>query len=91
LGRALGWPLVGFTIWHLAPQLLLPPRRGRAQFLAAAGLVGAASARVAWRTRGLRWTLLAHLLTDACGVRPTLYRLGRLDPEGREKTSDHRR
>src|ERR671923_70617 len=29
-----GWPWVGFTIWHLAPQLILGPRRGRAQFLA---------------------------------------------------------
>lgn len=74
-----GWPWVGFTIWHLAPQLILAPRRGRARFLAGAGLVGAASARVAWRTRGLRWVLLAHVLTDACGVRAALYRLGRIN------------
>jgi len=73
------WPWVGFTLWHLAPQLILPSRRGRAQFLAGAGLVGAASARVAWRARGLRWTLPGHILTDACGVHAALYRLGRLD------------
>ena len=79
--RAVGWPLVGFTLWHLAPQLILPPRRGRAQFLVGAGLVGATSARVAWTTRGLRWTLAAHVLTDACGVRATLYRLGRPDAD----------
>jgi membrane protease YdiL (CAAX protease family) len=79
--RGAGWPWIGFTIWHLAPQIILPSRRGRAQFLVGAGLVGAASARVAWKTRRLRWTLLAHVLTDACGVRATLYRLGRPDPD----------
>ena len=79
--RAAGWPWVGFTIWHLAPQLILPPRRGRPQFLVGAALVGAASARTAWRTRGLRWTLLAHILTDACGVRAGRFRLGRPDED----------
>jgi membrane protease YdiL (CAAX protease family) len=73
------WPWAGFTVWHLAPQMILPSRRGRAPFLAGAGLVGAASARVAWRTRGLRWTLLVHLVTDACGVQAARYRLGRVD------------
>ena len=74
--RGAGWPWVGFTIWHLAPQLILPSRRGRARFLAGAGLVGAAAARVAWKTGGLRWTLPAHVLTDACGVQATLYGWG---------------
>jgi membrane protease YdiL (CAAX protease family) len=78
--RGAAWPCIGFTVWHLAPQIILPSRRGRAQFLVGAGLVGAASARVAWKTRGLRWTLPAHVLTDACGVRATLYRLGHPDP-----------
>jgi hypothetical protein len=27
------WPWVGFTLWHLAPQLVFPTRRGRAGFL----------------------------------------------------------
>jgi len=79
--RGAAWPWIGFTVWHLAPQVILPSRRGRAQFLVGAGLVGAASARVAWTTRSLRWTLLAHVLTDACGVRATLYRLGRRDAD----------
>ena len=74
--RGAVWPWAGFTLWHLAPQLVLPSPRGRVQFLAGAALVGAASARVAWRTRGLRWTLAPHVLTDACGVRVALFRLG---------------
>jgi hypothetical protein len=76
LWRGAVWPWAGFTLWHLAPQLVLPSPRGRARFLAGAALVGAAAARIAWRTRGLRWTLASHVLTDACGVRVALFRLG---------------
>jgi hypothetical protein len=77
--RGAVWPWVGFTLWHLAPQIVFPSRHGRAGFLGGAALVGAASARVAWTTRGLRWTLVPHILTDACGVRAALFRLGRAD------------
>ncbi|SMO81101.1 hypothetical protein SAMN06273567_104393 [Geodermatophilus aquaeductus] len=37
------WPLTGFTVWHLAPQLVLPSSRGRAGFLLGAAVVGGAS------------------------------------------------
>lgn len=71
------WPLAGFTAWHLAPQLVYPSPRGRAGFLLGAGVVGAASTTVAWRTRGLRAVLLPHVLTDACGVQAARFWLGR--------------
>jgi membrane protease YdiL (CAAX protease family) len=71
------WPLAGFTLWHLAPQIVLPSRRGRAAFIAGAGAVGAVSALVTWRTGGVRGTLLPHALTDACGVTAARFRLGR--------------
>jgi hypothetical protein len=71
------WPLAGFTVWHLAPQLVFPSPRGRGEFLLGAALVGAASTAVAWRTRGLRAVLLPHLLTDACGVQAARFWLGR--------------
>ena len=73
------WPWAGFTLWHLAPQMVFPSRHGRIGFLGGAALVGAASARVTWKSRGLRWTLGPHILTDACGVRAALLRLGRTD------------
>lgn len=76
--RGAVWPWAGFTLWHLAPQVILPSRHGRAKFLAGAALVGAASGRMAWRTRGLRWTVVPHVLADASGVRAALFRLGRL-------------
>jgi Type II CAAX prenyl endopeptidase Rce1-like len=71
------WPLAGFTVWHLAPQLIYPSPRGRAWFLLGAAVVGTASTTVAWRTRGLRAVLLPHVLTDACGVQAARYWLGR--------------
>jgi membrane protease YdiL (CAAX protease family) len=73
------WPLAGFTAWHIAPQIVLPSRLGRGRFLAGAAMVGAASALVAWRTRGLRATVLPHLATDACGVTAARFRLGLTD------------
>ena len=69
--------LTGFTLWHLAPQIILPSSRGRTAFLLGAAVVGAASTATAWRTGGLRAVLLPHVLTDACGVRPARFRLGR--------------
>ncbi|MGY1781954.1 CPBP family intramembrane glutamic endopeptidase [Geodermatophilus sp. SYSU D01036] len=77
VARGALWPLAGFTVWHLAPQLILPSSRGRARFLLGAAVVGAASTTVAWRTGGVRAVLLPHVLTDACGVRVARFWLGR--------------
>jgi len=71
------WPWLGFTLWHVAPQTILPSAQGRWRFVAGAGLVGLASAVVARRTRGLRYVVVPHVLTDACGVTAARFRLGR--------------
>ena len=70
------WPLVGFSIWHLAPQLILPSRLGKARFTAGAATVGAVSAFTVWRRRRLRPVLWSHLATDAMGVTAARFRLG---------------
>jgi membrane protease YdiL (CAAX protease family) len=75
-GRGAVWPLLGFTAWHLAPQLVLPSSRGRLPFLAGAALVGAVATLVSRRTRGLLVPVVAHVVTDACGVRAARFRLG---------------
>jgi membrane protease YdiL (CAAX protease family) len=85
------WPLAGFTLWHLAPQTVRPSPRGRLSFLAGAAAVGAAATVSARRSGGLRYVLLPHLLSDACGVRTARFWLtadeqapqrgGRLDVE----------
>ena len=74
--RGAVWPLAGFSLWHLAPQIVLPSRMGRWQFVLGAGVVGSASAASAWRSKGLRNCLLPHIATDACGVTAARFRLG---------------
>ncbi|HTY33572.1 CPBP family intramembrane glutamic endopeptidase [Mycobacterium sp.] len=74
---AMLWSLVGFSVWHLAPQLILPSAAGRCRFVAGAAVVGTASTIVARRSRGLRSVVVAHFLTDACGVTAARFRLGR--------------
>lgn len=73
--RGAAWPLLGFALWHLAPQIVLPSRIGRLPFVVGAAAVGAASTAAAWHGHGLRHVLLPHTLTDACGVTPARFRL----------------
>ncbi|HEY3439088.1 MAG TPA: CPBP family intramembrane glutamic endopeptidase [Actinotalea sp.] len=75
--RGSAWPLVGFSLWHLAPQTILPSRHGRWQLVAGAAFVGLSSTVVAHRTGGLWHTLAPHIATDACGVAAAEFRLGR--------------
>jgi membrane protease YdiL (CAAX protease family) len=75
--RGLLWPLVGFSLWHLAPQMILPSRLGRWPFLLGAALVGSASAFSAWRSGGLKNCLAPHVAIDSCGVTAARFRLGR--------------
>jgi hypothetical protein len=72
------WPAIGFTTWHLAPMSVRPPRQPRA-FLAGSALIGVGLGWIAWRTRSLRWTLPAHLATDANGLPAARFWLGRPD------------
>ena len=75
--RGAVWPLVGFILWHLAPQIVRPSARGRPAMLAGSAVVGAASTVVSWRCGGVRPVVVPHLLTDACGVRVARFWLGR--------------
>jgi membrane protease YdiL (CAAX protease family) len=74
-----GWlePAAGFTLWHIAPLSARAYRHGSTPFLGATAVIGLGFGWVAWRTRSLRWTWLAHIATDACGLRAARYWLGR--------------
>jgi hypothetical protein len=72
------WPAIGFTAWHLAPMSVRPSRQPGA-FLGGAALIGAGLGWIAWRTGSLRWTLPAHLATDANGLSAARFWLGRPD------------
>jgi membrane protease YdiL (CAAX protease family) len=74
---AMVWSVIGFSAWHLAPQLVLPSPMGRCRFVAGSAVVGIAATLVAWRSGGLRYAIAAHFLIDACGVTAARFRLGR--------------
>ena len=65
------WPAVGFTLWHLVPLNASSATRPReVETLLGAVLIGFGHGWLAWRTRSLTATSVAHALTDACGVEP---------------------
>jgi membrane protease YdiL (CAAX protease family) len=74
--RGMVWPLVGFSLWHVAPQMILPARGGRWRFVLGAALIGSVSTFSAWRSGGLRNCLVSHIATDSCGVTAARFRLG---------------
>lgn len=71
------WSLIGFSAWHLAPQLILPSPLGRWRFVAGSAAVGLASTAAARTSGGLRYVVAAHAIIDACGVTAARFRLGR--------------
>lgn len=74
--RLRGWlyPAVGFALWHLAPTSV----HGDAiVIVAGAVMVGIGFGWIAHRTGSIRWTTVAHILTDATGISFALYVLGR--------------
>ncbi|HEX3195982.1 MAG TPA: CPBP family glutamic-type intramembrane protease [Propionibacteriaceae bacterium] len=62
--RGRPWAPVGFSLWHLVPQMILPSRLGRRRFMLGAGLIGSVSAFSAWRSGGLRNCLSGFSLSD---------------------------
>jgi membrane protease YdiL (CAAX protease family) len=48
------WSLFGFSVWHFAPQLVLPSALGRWRFVAGSAVVGIASSVAARKAGGLR-------------------------------------
>jgi membrane protease YdiL (CAAX protease family) len=68
LGLAL--PALGFAVWHLAPQIVLPSRQpgGAVTFVAASFVLGLLWGTVAWTTGSVFWTFLSHAATDFLGL-----------------------
>jgi hypothetical protein len=67
------WPSIGFALWHVAPQVIHPSRLGKGRYVAASLALGLSWGYVAWSTRSIRWTTVSHVVTDASGLRNSLY------------------
>lgn len=83
---AMLWSLIGFSAWHFAPQIILPSRLGRGRFVAGSAVVGIASTVTVWNSGGLRQVVVAHAVTDLCGVTAARFRLGRQFRETRARS-----
>lgn len=68
-------PAIGFGVWHLAPQIVLPVRNrgGVVAFVAWAFVLGLAYGAVAYLTGSIALTIASHVLTDFFGLAGAFY------------------
>ena len=75
--RLLGYvyPTIGFALWHFAPLTVFPNRMpgGNAVFVMVSGVLGLLWGWVAFETRSIRWTGVAHALFDFSGLGGRIY------------------
>lgn len=64
------YPAVWFSIWHIAPQSVLPCQMpgGVASFMLYALLLGLDWRFVAWKVDSIRWVVAAHCIHDTSGL-----------------------
>jgi membrane protease YdiL (CAAX protease family) len=65
-----------FGAWHVIPQSVVPFGGGSAALVLGACFIGLGFGWVAWRTGSIRWTTLAHIITDATGIGAAFFVLG---------------
>jgi membrane protease YdiL (CAAX protease family) len=56
------YPSVGFALWHISPQLVLPAESGVWPFVISTFFLGIGYGWIASRTRSVRWPAIAHSL-----------------------------
>ena len=59
---ALIYPSLGFALWHLSPQLILPAEGGVWPFVISTFFLGLSYGLIAYRTGSVRWPAIAHSL-----------------------------
>jgi membrane protease YdiL (CAAX protease family) len=69
------YPTLFFSAWHIAPELILPnPLSGGAlSFICGALVMGFAWGWIAWRSRSILLTTVAHILTNFFGFVGFIY------------------
>ena len=56
------YPMVGFALWHLAPQLVFPAENGEWTFVLSTFFLGGSYGWIAYRTRSIKWPVISHSL-----------------------------
>jgi membrane protease YdiL (CAAX protease family) len=64
------YPSIGFGYWHFAPQVIFPSQMPGGAFTFATMSIGMGLTFgwVAKKTGSIRWTTIAHILTDFMGL-----------------------
>jgi len=57
---AVMYPSLGFALWHIAPQLVLPAESGIWSLVISTFFLGISYGWIAFRTRSVRWPVIAH-------------------------------
>jgi uncharacterized protein len=69
------FPAIGFGLWHLAPQSVLPSRYpgGEVALVVVSGIVGLMWGWVAHQARSIVWVTVSHVLFDFSGLGGRVY------------------
>jgi len=54
------YPSVGFALWHLSPQLVVPAENGAWPFVASTFFLGISYAWISYRTGSIKWNVISH-------------------------------
>lgn len=56
------YPSVGFALWHLSPQLVVPAETGAWPFVASTFFLGISYGWISYRTGSINWNAISHSL-----------------------------
>jgi len=59
---AVGFPALGFALWHFVPQSVFPAASGPVPFVASTLCLGLVYGVIAYRMRSAKWTAISHAL-----------------------------
>jgi membrane protease YdiL (CAAX protease family) len=56
------YPSVGFALWHISPQLVVPAETGVWPFVASTFFLGISYGWISYRTGSIKWNAISHTL-----------------------------
>jgi membrane protease YdiL (CAAX protease family) len=73
------YPSIGFALWHISPQLVVPAESGVWPFVASTFFLGISYGWISYRTGSIRWNAIAHsiggILAVGGAIAPSIHAL----------------
>jgi membrane protease YdiL (CAAX protease family) len=54
------YPSIGFALWHISPQLVIPAETGIWPFVLSTFFLGISYAWISYRTMSIKWNAISH-------------------------------